>query len=249
MHEAGLAGRGFDAQLRARYGIDDRAVKGSAAVEWRSPAVGARTTNPGLTRSKLSGPDSTSVGLSMRKTASELLPTASATKSAALPSAGVSERGVWKDNLASSKVHGVCFAEVEVDVETGHYRILDYLAVADVGTVIHPNALGGQVLGRSMLGIAHAIGQKWVYDQHYGVALARRFHHNRPPTILDAPQKMQWASVDLPDPETPIGARGIGELGSTGVAAAVAAAVYDAVGVRIRDLPITPSKILTRLTA
>ena len=47
--------------------------------------------------------------------------------------------------------------------------IVDYLAVADVGTVIHPAALGGQILGRSMLGIAHAIGQKWVYDQHYGV--------------------------------------------------------------------------------
>ena len=67
-------------------------------------------------------------------------------------------------------------AEVEVDVETGKYHILDYLAVADVGTVIHPKALGGQVLGRSMLGIAHAIGQKWVYDQHYGVPLAKRFY-------------------------------------------------------------------------
>ncbi len=61
------------------------------------------------------------------------------------------------------------FAEVEVDVETGKYYIVDFLAYADVGTVIHPRALGGQVLGRSMLGIGHAIGQKWVYDQHYGV--------------------------------------------------------------------------------
>ena len=83
--------------------------------------------------------------------------------------------------------------------------------MADVGTIIHPRALGGQVLGRSMLGIGHAIGQKWVYDQHYGLPLAKRFHHNKPPTILDAPVKMQWAALDIPDPETPVGARGIGE--------------------------------------
>ena len=56
------------------------------------------------------------------------------------------------------------FAEVEVDMETGKYYITDFLAYADVGTVLHPHALGGQVLGRSTLGIAHAIGQKWVID-------------------------------------------------------------------------------------
>ena len=60
------------------------------------------------------------------------------------------------------------FAEVEVDTETGKYHITDFLAVADVGTVIHPKALGGQVLGRSILGIGHAIGQKWVFDPQYG---------------------------------------------------------------------------------
>ncbi|MGA7340610.1 MAG: xanthine dehydrogenase family protein, partial [Terracidiphilus sp.] len=57
-----------------------------------------------------------------------------------------------------------CFAEVEADVETGKYNIVDYLAYADVGTVLHPAALGGQILGRSTLGIGHAIGQKWVID-------------------------------------------------------------------------------------
>ena len=65
------------------------------------------------------------------------------------------------------------FAEVEVDLETGKYHIIDFLAVADVGTVIHPRALGGQMLGRSMLGIGHAIGQKWVYDPQYGLPLSQ----------------------------------------------------------------------------
>src|SRR5204863_3635304 len=106
-----------------------------------------------------------------------------------------------RDGATHSYVAG--FAEVEVDLETGVYKIVDFLAVADVGTVIHPRALGGQILGRSMLGIGHALGQKWVYDQHYGIALAKRFHHNKPPTILDAPEKMAWDAVESPDPETP----------------------------------------------
>ena len=56
----------------------------------------------------------------------------------------------------------------------------------------------GQTFGGSMLGIGHAIGQKWVYDQHYGVALAKRFYQNKPPTILDAPRRMQWAAPAPP---------------------------------------------------
>ena len=105
----------------------------------------------------------------------------------------------------------VGFAEVEVDVETGHYEILEFTAIADVGTVMNPRSLRGQTFGGIMLGIGHAICQKWVYDQHYGVPLAKRFHYNKPPTILDAPLNFKWDAVGLADPETPVGARGIGE--------------------------------------
>ena len=96
--------------------------------------------------------------------------------------AGQGLMGVARDNYprdGGSYSYVAGFAEVEVDVETGNYQMLDYLAVADVGTVIHPNALGGQILGRSMLGMGHALGQKMVYDQHYGVPLAKRFYQNR----------------------------------------------------------------------
>ena len=103
-----------------------------------------------------------------------------------------------RDGMTHSYV--ASFAEIEVDVETGKYYIVDFLAYADVGTVIHPRALGGQVLGRSTLGIGHAIGQKWVFDPHYGAMLSKRFHHNKPPTILDVPVNMQWAALDIPDP-------------------------------------------------
>src|SRR5215472_7818983 len=151
-----------------------------------------------------------------------------------------------RDGQTHSYVAG--FAEVEVDLETGKYRILDYLAVADVGTIIHPRALGGQILGRSMLGIGHAIGQKWVYDQHYGLPLAKRFHHNKPPTILDAPVNMQWAALDIPDPETPIGAKGIGEPPVGAGCMAIINALTDALGDEvIRRAPVTADIILASL--
>jgi len=137
-----------------------------------------------------------------------------------------------------------------VDLETGKYHTTDYMAVADVGTVIHPASLGGQVLGRSTLGIAHAIGQKWVYDQHYGVPLAKRFHYNKPPTILDVPSNMKWAAVELPDPETPVGARGIGEPPVAAGACAVLNAISAAVGDEVfRRAPVYLDTILTSLEA
>jgi xanthine dehydrogenase molybdenum-binding subunit len=167
--------------------------------------------------------------------------------------AGQGLMGVAKDNYprdGQSRSFVAGFAEVEIDVETGKYYILDYLAVADVGTVVHPRALGGQILGRSILGIGHTIGQKWVYDQQYGVALARRFHHNRPPTILDVPEQMAWAALDIPDPETPVGARGIGEPPVGAGACAVLNAISDALGDNIyQRAPVTLDMILTSLEA
>jgi len=143
-----------------------------------------------------------------------------------------------------------CFAEVEVDVETGVYRIVDYLAYADVGTVIHPAALRGQVLGRSTLGIAHAIGQKWVIDPQYGSTVAKRFYQNKPPTILDVPVDMQWGALNIPDPETPVGARGCGEPPVGGGCAAILNALSDAVGDDIfQRCPVNADTILTSYEA
>ena len=143
-----------------------------------------------------------------------------------------------------------CFAEVEADVETGKYHITDYLAVADVGTVIHPKALGGQITGRSVLGIGHAIGQKWVFDPQYGHFVSRRFYHTKPPTILDVPVNMQWAALDMPDPETPIGARGIGEPPVGGGCGAILNALSDALGDEVyRRAPVNLDTILTSLEA
>jgi CO/xanthine dehydrogenase Mo-binding subunit len=175
------------------------------------------------------------------------------TKASATALAGQGLMGVARDTYprdGASHSFVVGFAEVEVDVETGKYHILDYLAVADVGTVIHPHALGGQVLGRSMLGIGHAIGQHWAYDQHYGLAMAKRFHHNKPPTILDAPQKMAWDALDIPDPETPVGARGIGEPPVAAGCCAVLNALANAVGDDVfRRAPVMVGTLLAALDA
>jgi CO/xanthine dehydrogenase Mo-binding subunit len=148
----------------------------------------------------------------------------------------------------STKSYVVSFAEVEVDLETGVSTILDFAAVADVGTVVNPRSLKGQTFGGLMLGIGHAIGQKMVYDQHYGVPLAKRFYHNKPPTILDAPANFTFAALDIADPETPVGARGVGEApvgaGMGVILNAIAAAVGDEV---FRRAPVSADMILTSL--
>ena len=132
-----------------------------------------------------------------------------------------------------------------MDVETGHYSILDLTAVADVGTVINPRSLQGQTFGGVMLGVGHAISQKWVYDQHYGVPLAKRFYNSKPPTILDAPQAFSFGAVGIPDPETPVGARGIGEppvgAGCGAVLNAIASAIGDDM---FRRMPVTADMML-----
>ena len=122
---------------------------------------------------------------------------------------GVAKDTYPRDGDTYSFVVG--FAEVEVDVETGKTRARRLSGVADVGTVINPRSLHGQILGGIMLGIGHALQQKWVYDPHYGVPLAMRFHHNKPLTILDIPAEMHTLALDIADPETPVGARGVGE--------------------------------------
>jgi CO/xanthine dehydrogenase Mo-binding subunit len=140
------------------------------------------------------------------------------------------------------------FAEVEVDVETGEATLIDYFAVGDVGTVVNPRSLKCQILGGSCLGIGHALTQRIVYDQHYGAALARRFHYNKPLSILDVPPELDAVALDIADPETPVGARGVGEPPVGAGYGSVMNAIADAVGVDVfRRAPVTPDVILMSL--
>lgn len=173
------------------------------------------------------------------------------TKAAAAAHKGRGLMGVARDNLPrDGQTYGfmAAFAEVEVDVETGVWEITDFVGVADVGTVMHPHSLGGQILGGGIQGIGHVRSQKLVYDGHYGAGLATRMHHNKPPTILDIPKKSQWAAVGLPDPTNPIGAKGIGEPSTVAAAGAVLNALADAVGDDIiRRTPVQPEMIMATL--
>jgi CO/xanthine dehydrogenase Mo-binding subunit len=173
------------------------------------------------------------------------------TKTSAKNLAGQGLLAVAKDAYprdGTSQSYVIGFAEVEVDTETGVVKVLDYAAIGDVGTILNPRGLKGQLFGGSMLGLGHALTQRWAYDQHYGVALARRFHHNKPPTILDAPAHFTGDAVNLPDPETPTGVRGVGEPPVGAAYGAIMNAIADAVGEEVfRRSPVSADMILTAL--
>ena len=173
------------------------------------------------------------------------------TKAAAAAHKGRGLMGVARDNLPrDGQTYGFmsAFAEVEVDVETGVWTIIDFVGVADVGTVIHPNSLGAQINGGSLQGIGHIRSQKLVYDPHYGAGLSHRMHNNKPPSILDVPFNAKWGAVGLPDPTNPVGAKGIGEPSTVAAAGAVLAALADAVGDDIiRRTPVQPEHIAAAL--
>jgi CO/xanthine dehydrogenase Mo-binding subunit len=175
------------------------------------------------------------------------------TRASATALTGLGVMGVAKDvypHDGETHSYVVGFAEVEVDVETGVVKLVDYAAVADVGVIVNPRSLGGQVLGGGCLGIGHALTQKTVYDHHYGVPLAMRFHHSKPLTILDVPTNMRHAALDIADPETPVGARGVGEPPVGAGLGSVLSAIADAVGDDIyRRIPVTPDVVLASLDA
>lgn len=122
------------------------------------------------------------------------------------------------------------FALIELDVETGDLEIKESTAVTDCGTVVHPRSLAAQMHGGVIQGFGIARSQKWVYDPQWGVSFAKRLYTARPPGMLDVPLGMKWGAVDLPDPQTPVGAKGIGEPPVGAGSAAITSAVADALG-------------------
>lgn len=165
--------------------------------------------------------------------------------------AGEGAMGVAKDNYSHdggtwSFVIG--FALVELDHETGVVDIKEYTAVTDCGIVLNPRSLAGQVHGGGVQGMGMALSQNWYYDNQWGVPLATRFYSARPPGILDVPLDMEFGAVDEPDPESPVGAKGIGEPPVGAGQAAVISAISDAMGRRVlARTPLRPDVILASL--
>jgi CO/xanthine dehydrogenase Mo-binding subunit len=155
------------------------------------------------------------------------------TAAAAAGVAGTGLVGVAKDNIPGSgtiPALAAGFIEIELDLETGKYEIVDYLGVADCGTVIHPMGLATQIKSGAVMGIGLAAYERHIYDPQNGLPGNVSLLQAKPPSYLDVPSHMATAAVDIADPQNPIGAKGIGEPVQGCATAALLCAISDALG-------------------
>ena len=141
---------------------------------------------------------------------------------------------------------GAHFVEVEVDTDTGRVRVLRYVAAHDSGRIINPRAALNQVEGAVSQMLGFALSEELVTDNATGVTLNPGYLEHKSPTILDYPD-IQVIFADIVDPVGPLGAKGLGEVPSCGVAPAIANAIYNATGVRLHRTPFTPDRVLAAL--
>ena len=141
--------------------------------------------------------------------------------------------GVAKDNYDITAVPPALaagFMMIELDIETGDVEILSYTGSIDCGTVIHPQSLATQIKGGAVMGIGLASKERIVYDPQNGVAANVGFYQAKPPSYLDVPATMEWTAVDIADPQSPLGTRGMGEPVMGCAASAMISAISDALG-------------------
>jgi xanthine dehydrogenase YagR molybdenum-binding subunit len=144
---------------------------------------------------------------------------------------------------------GAHFVEVRVDAATGEIRVQRMLAVCDAGRILNLKTARSQVIGAMTMGVGAALMEELVVDKRLGFFVNHDLAGYEVPVHGDIPHQ-EVIFLDAPDPYTsPMKAKGVGELGISGVAAAVANAVYNATGVRVRDYPVTLDKFLDRLPA
>ena len=141
----------------------------------------------------------------------------------------------------SSPQYGVHVARVAVDPETGEVRVLDYLVVQDVGFAINPGEVEGQIYGGVTQGLGWALFEQLVYDEN-GQLLTSTFMDYALPHSVDIPH-FSSILVEVPSALGPFGAKGVGEPPVVPVGATIANAIYNAVGVRVTQLPITPERL------
>lgn len=139
--------------------------------------------------------------------------------------------------------HSAIFCEVRVNAVTGETRVARVLGSFDCGRILNPKTARSQFRGGIIMGLGMALMEETQFDERKGRIMNPSLAEYHVPVHLDVPEiDVIW--TDIPDPHTPMGAHGIGEIGITGVAAAVANAVYNATGKRVRDLPLTLDKLL-----
>jgi 4-hydroxybenzoyl-CoA reductase alpha subunit len=149
-------------------------------------------------------------------------------------------------NTSGSYSFGTQMCKVEVDPETGKVKILSFASAHDSGKVINPMLGEGQIEGALQQGIGFALTEEMAFED--GKVMDPNFNEFKVLGIADMPRKLEVKFVETsPEPTGPFGAKGLGEPGMVATAPAVGNAVYDAVGVRITDLPITPEKVFNAL--
>lgn len=159
---------------------------------------------------------------------------------AALPAAGVTSHGEWRSDLQSRGIHGVCFAEVEVDVETGHIKPIKMVHIQDGGLPLNRLTLESQINGGMIQSLGQALYEGRVMDAQLGMQLNPGFGDYKLPGCLEMPELVPI--IDDEDKREAV--IGIAEGCIIPALGAVANAVFNATGLRIRELPITPDKIL-----
>ena len=138
-----------------------------------------------------------------------------------------------------------CFAEVEVDLDTGMIRVVDIASAVDVGRAINPTLAEGQIIGSLAQGIGYALTEEMVFNAS-GKNLNASLFDYKVPVATDLPD-IKGLIVETDEPTHPFGVKSVGEICLDNVAPAIANAVFNATGVRIRDLPLTPEKVLKAL--
>jgi xanthine dehydrogenase YagR molybdenum-binding subunit len=139
--------------------------------------------------------------------------------------------------------YGAQFCEVRVHEDTGEVRVSRWVGAFDTGRILNPKTARSQLFGGIVMGIGMALTEESLFDERSGRIMNPSLAEYHLPVNADVPP-IDVLFVDIPDPHTPIGAHGIGEIGITGTAAAIANAVFHATGKRIRELPITLDKLL-----
>jgi xanthine dehydrogenase YagR molybdenum-binding subunit len=147
---------------------------------------------------------------------------------------------MMKYSMAS---YGAQFCEARVHEETGEVRISRWLCVMDCGRAVNPKTASSQLRGGIIMGIGMALTEETLFDERRGRIMNPSLSEYHVPVNLDVPD-IEVVFLNIPDEHAPYGARGIGEIGITGTAAAVANAIFHATGKRIRELPITLDKLL-----
>jgi CO/xanthine dehydrogenase Mo-binding subunit len=165
--------------------------------------------------------------------------------------AGTGLVGVAKDNLpmkGAPSAFAAAFVEIELDTETGKYTIVDYLGIADCGTVIHPSGLETQIKSGAVQGFGLAGMERIVYDPQNGLPASVGFYQAKPPTYGDVARRFRTGAVDLPDPSSPLGTKGIGEPLLGCAASALLCAISEAIGGHVFNrTPVVPDMILNHL--